>query len=102
MKCLLCRAELHPGGSENSPRVIIGAGVYGACPEHFPSKRQAPLAYEAAFRGFTKIAQAVAERCPSSAVHIAAVEGLLARYCTPLEPAELEPAELEPAERETT
>ncbi len=88
MKCLLCRAELLPGGSDNSPRVIIGAGVYGACPEHFPSKRQFPEAHEAAFRGFAKVAEAVAEKRPSSAVQIAAVEGLLAQFCSPLEPEE--------------
>lgn len=84
MKCLLCRAELPPGGSENSPRVIIGAGVYGACPEHFPSKHQFPDAFESAFQGFAKVAAAVAGKRPSSAVQIAAVEGLLAQFLSPL------------------
>lgn len=90
MKCLLCRAELPPGGSENSPRVLIGAGVYGACPEHFPSKRQFPEAYEAAFQGFAKVAAAVAGKRSSSAVQIAAVNGLLAQFVTPLAPIEME------------
>ena len=85
MKCLLCRAELPPGGSENSPRVLVGAGVYGACPEHFPSKRQFPEAHEAAFRGFAKVAEAVAAKRPGSAVQIAAVQGFLGQFCMPLE-----------------